>query len=145
VSGGCKGLHCDGCPGGAGGTGVVIALLAIIAVGVHAAWPAIAHAIEIAAWVVAGISGAALLITGTVLAVRVARRVRARRARRQVTCHATILPPARPARYPTIRQPARPRALGPAPQRPSGAWPLPGWWEDIRPRIGGDSDDHRPR
>jgi hypothetical protein len=145
MSGRCKGLHCDGCPGGGAGVGVVIALLVIIAVGLRSAWPAIVHAIEIAAWTVAGIAGAAILVTGTALTVRVTRRVRARRARRQVAYHATILPPARPAGRPAIGRPARHRALGQPPQRPAGAWPLPGWWEGIRPRIGGDSDERRPR
>jgi hypothetical protein len=23
------------------------------------------------------------------------------------------------------------------------SWPLPGWWAEIRPRIGGDDDEHR--
>ena len=147
MSGGCKGLHCDGCPGGGGGAaGAVIALLVIIALGLRAAWPAIVHAIEIAAWTVAGAAGAAILITGTVLTVRLARRAHARHARRRATYRpALVTPAARLTEHPAIDPPAGRRALGQSPQRPAGAWPLPGWWEDVRPRIGGDSDEHRPR
>ncbi len=142
---GCKGLHCDGCNHGGGGpAAAVIALLVIIALGVRAAGPQIVHAFQIAAWTVAGITGAAIVITGTALSVRVVRRVRARRAARQITYHATILPPARLTEPPAIDRPERP-ALGQPSQHRPGAWPLPGWWQDIRPRIGGDSDEHRPR
>ena len=140
---GCKGLHCDGCGHGSGGpAAAVIALLIIVAVAAREVWPKIVEAVEIAAWTVAGVTGAAILATGTVLTVRVARRVRARRAAR-VTYHVTpVIPAVRLTGPPAIDRPERP-ALGQAPQ--SGAWPLPGWREDIRPRIGGDSDERRPR
>ena len=142
---GCKGLHCDGCNHGGGPAAAVIALLVIIAVGLREAWPKIVHAVEIAAWTVAGVTGAAIVVTGTVLTVRVVRRVRARRAARQVTYHvAPVIPAVRLTEPPAIDRPERP-ALGQPPQRQPGAWPLPGWWQDIRPRIGGDSDEHRPR
>ena len=125
--------------------GAVIALLVIIALALRKAWPEIVHAVEIAAWTVAGITGAAIVITGTVLTVRVVRRVRARRAARQATYHvAPVIPAARLTEPPAIDRPGRP-ALGQPPRRQPGAWPLPGWWEDIRPRIGGDGDEHRPR
>jgi len=141
---GCKGLHCDGC-GGGGAVGAVIVLLVIIALALRKAWPEIVRAVEITAWTVAGITGAAIVISGTVLTVRVVRRVRARRAARQATCHvAPVIPAVRLTEPPAIDRPGRP-ALGQPPQHRPGAWPLPGWWEDIRPRIGGDGDEHRPR
>ena len=135
----CKGLHCQGCgPGGgaAGGAGAVIALVVIVALALRKAWSAIVAAIEITAWTVAGLTGAALVITGAVLAVRAARRARRAAAGRRapVVIEGTRLyPPLPPAQRP---------ALGPA--RPAGgrAWPLPGWQEEIRPQIGGDSDEH---
>ena len=79
------------------------------------------------------------------LTVRAVRRVRTRRAARQVTYRITPpIPAARRTEPPAIGQAGRP-ALGQPPQHRPGAWPLPGWWEDIRPRIGGDGDEHRPR
>ncbi|MBV9444715.1 MAG: hypothetical protein JO345_02285 [Streptosporangiaceae bacterium] len=145
---GCKGLHCDGCNHGSGGpAAAVIALLVIVAVAAREVWPKVVHAVEIAAWTVAGITGAAILITAMVLTVRVVRRVRARRAAR-VTYHVTpVIPAVRltdPSAIDRPEWPERP-ALGQSPRRQPGAWPLPGWWEDIRPRIGGDSDERRPR
>jgi hypothetical protein len=142
---GCKGLHCDGCNPGGGPAAAVIALLVIVAVAAREVWPKVVHAVEIAAWTVAGVTGAAIVITGTVLTVRVTRRVRARRALRQATYHVTPVIPAVRLTEPTaIDRPERP-ALGQPPQHRPGAWPLPGWWEDIRPRIGGDGDEHRSR
>jgi hypothetical protein len=141
----CKGLHCDGCNHGSGGpAAAVIALLVIVAVAAREVWPKVVHAVEIVAWTVAGLTGAAIVITGTVLTVRVTRRVRARRAA-QVTYRVTPVIPAVRLTEPTaIDRPERP-ALGQPAKRQPGAWPLPGWWEDIRPGIGGDSDEHRPR
>ena len=73
----CNGLHCEGCGhGGGGAAGAVIALLVIIALALRKAWPAIVSAVEIAAWTVAGVTGAAIVITGMVLTVRGVRRVR---------------------------------------------------------------------
>jgi hypothetical protein len=142
---GCKGLHCDGCNHGGGPAAAVIALLVIIALGLRAAWPRIVHVVEIAAWTVAAVTGAAILITGTVLTVRVVRQLRARRAIHQATYHvASVIPAARLIEHPAIDWPERP-ALGQPPQHRPGAWPLAGWRDDIRPRIGGDGDDHRPR
>jgi len=141
---GCKGLHCDGCNHGGGPAAAVIALLVIVAVAAREVWPRVVHAVEIAAWTVAGVTGAAIVITGTVLTVRVARRVRARRTAR-VTYHvAPVIPAVRLTEPSAIDRPERP-ALGQPPQHRPGAWPLPGWREDIRPRIGGDSDERRRR
>jgi len=141
----CTGLHCDGCGHGGGPAAAVIALLVIIALALRKAWPEIVHAVEITAWTVAAVTGAAILITGTVLTVRTVRRVRARRALRQIAYHAQVIPAARLIEHPTIDRPAGPLALGLPPQHRPGAWPLPGRWEDIRPWIAGDGDDRRPR
>ncbi len=141
---GCKGLHCDGCKHGSGGpAAAVIALLVIVAVAAREAWPRVVHAVEIAAWTVAGVTGAAIVVTGTVLAVRVVRRVRARRALATYRV-APVIPAVRLTEPPAIDRPERP-ALGQPPQHRPGAWPLPGWWADIRPRIGGDGDEHHSR
>jgi hypothetical protein len=135
----CKGIHCQGCGHGGGAAGAVIALAVIVALALRKAWPAIVSAVEITAWTVTGVAGAVLLVTGGVLAARVVRRHRARRAswRSPVT---TIAAQGREA---------VPPAMHPAidPPHPAGgrAWPLPGCWEEIRPRIGGDGDEHRPR
>ena len=143
---GCKGLHCDGCNHGSGGpAAAVIALLVIIALGLRAAWPKVVHTVEIAAWTVAGATGAAIVITGTVLTVRAVRRVRARRALRQATYHvAPVIPAVRLTDRSAIDRPEWP-ALGQPPRRQPGAWPLPRRWEEERPWIGGDGDEHRPR
>ncbi len=143
---GCKGLHCDGCGHGGGGAAAVIALLVIIAVALRKAWPQIVHAVDIAAWTVAGITGAAILITGGVLTARAVRGSRARHAIRQATYHATVIPAARLTERPTtIEAPAGRPALSQSPRRQPGAWPLVGSWDGTRPRIGGDGNDRRPR
>ena len=138
---GCKGLHCEGCKGG-GPAGAVIVLVVIIALAARKAMPAIVSAVEIAAWTVAGVAGAALVITGGVLAARV---IRGRRARRAVVYRSGLVIPA----YRTVIRTAGPRAERPAIDPPrgqaAGSWPLPGWRDDIRPRIGGDGDEHRTR
>jgi len=144
---GCHGLHCDGCGhsgGPAGPAAAVVVLLLFIAVGLRKVWPQIVHAVQIAAWTAAGIAGTVILITGGVLTVRVARRRRARRALRQATYHATVIPAARLTEHPTLDRPAGRPALGQPLRHRPGTWPLAGW-ENIRPRIGGDSDEHRPR
>jgi hypothetical protein len=139
----CKGLHCDGCGHGSGGpAAAVIALVVIVAVAAREVWPKVVRAVEIAAWAVAGVTGAVIFVTGTVLAVRVVRRVRARRMA-QVAYHVgPVIPAVRLAGPPAIEWPERP-ALGQSAQQP-GAWPLPAWQAEIRPRTGGDSDEHRP-
>ncbi len=143
---GCKGLHCDGCGHGGGPAAAVIALLVIVAVAARKAWPDIVHAVEITAWTVAAVTGAVILITGTVLTVRTVHRVRARRALRQAAYPAgPIIPAARLSESPNIDRSAGRPALGQPPQHRPGAWPLPGRWEDIRPWIAGDGDERRPR
>ena len=106
---------------------------------------AVAHVLvivlEVVGWTLAGIASAAVLTAGTVAGVRIRRAVRAARARRAAPPIITITPqaPARP-----LPDPGR-AAIGAPRERAAEAWPLPGWWEEIRPRIGGDGDEHRPR
>ena len=135
---GCKGLHCDGCGHGGGPAAAVIALVVIVALALHKAWPAIMTGLEIAAWTLASVCGAALAITGAVLVVRMARRHLARRA--ALYRPAPVLPAIR-----LVAEHIDTPAERPAITRRPATWPLPGWWEEIRPRIGGDGDEHRPR
>ncbi len=138
----CKGMHCQGCgPGGgaAGGAGAVIALVVIVVLALRKAWPAIVSAVEIAAWTVAGLAGTAIAVTGGALTVRALRRRARRRAAagRRAPLVVDVM-----RLYPPL-PPAGPPALGPP--RPAGgrAWPLPGWWEEIRPQTAGEGDEHR--
>jgi hypothetical protein len=137
----CKGMHCQGCGhggGAAGGAGAVIALVVIVALALRKAWPGIVSAVEVAAWTVAGLAGAALVTVGGVLAVRAARR-RARRAaagrRSPVLVEGMRL-------YPPLPPAGRP-ALGPTRSPGGRTWPLPARLHEIRPRIGCDGDEHR--
>lgn len=123
---GCKGLHCDGCGHGGGPAAAVIALVVIVALALHKAWPAIVAALEIAAWTLASVCGAALAITGTVLAVRMVRR---RRARRALYRPAPVIPAVR-----LVAEHINPPAQRPAITRHQGALPLAGWWEEIGAR-----------
>jgi hypothetical protein len=138
----CKGLHCDGC-GGGGGAAAVIALVAIIALALRKAWPEIVSAVQIAAWTVAGVTGAVILLTGGVLTARVVRGCRARRAVRQATYRATVIP--RLTERPAVGPPAGRPALSQPPRYRPGTWPLAGSWDGTRPRVRGDSDEHHSR
>src|SRR5690348_2924974 len=133
----CNGMHCQGCGhggGAAGGAGAVIALVVIVALALRKAWPTVVSAVEVTAWTVAGLAGAALVTTGGVLAVRTARRGAAGRRSPVVIQGTGLYPPLPPADRSAIDPP-----------RPAGgrAWPLPGTWDEIRPRTGGDGDEHR--
>ena len=146
----CNGLHCEGCGHGGGAAGAVIALLVIIALALRKAWPAIVSAVEITAWTVAGVTGAAIVITGGVLTARALRRRRARRA--------LVYRPGQPfvvvvdevqslftQQFPPSGRPASGQIEPPSAQSPR--WPVTGWWydgEQLRPWIGGDGDE-RPR
>ena len=145
----CNGLHCDGCGHGGGAAGAVIALLVIIALTLRKTWPAIVSAVEIAGWTVAGLSGAAILVTGGVLTTGAVRRRRARRA--------LAYRPGRPfvvvvdeaqglyTQLPADMWPV-PGQIEPPPAAPR--WPVTGWQIDgteLHPRIGGDGDERSPR
>ena len=94
---------------------------------------------EVIAWTVAGVVIAAAVSGGVHAGVRIRRAVHAARARRAAASVITITPDVftRP-----VASVARPAIGAPRPTD-AGAWPLPGWWEEIRPRIGGDGDEHR--
>ena len=147
---GCKGLHCEGCGHGGGAAAAVIALLVIIALALRKAWPAIVSAVEIAAWTVAGVTGAAIVITGGVLTARAVRRHRARRALiyRPGQPFMVVVDEAQslfPRPLPPAGRPASGQIEPPSDARP-GRWPVTGWLadgEELRPRIGGDGNERR--
>jgi hypothetical protein len=124
---GCKGLHCDGC-GGGGGLAVVLIVLAVIAAGAWHVRHGIETGLEIVFWSIVGCVGLAVaggLVYG---AVRWRARVRDRQAR-------TVIP----ARAEVVRLgDGQDRARAIEAPRPA-SWPLPGQWDEIRPRIGRDS------
>jgi len=124
-----------------GGSGAVIALILFIVLAAaggagHKALSGAVHnvltVIEIALWALGGLVAAAAAVLGW----RVRNAMRAARARRaEPPAVITVTPEAATARR--LRPEGRP-AIGPAgTARP---WPLPGWWQEIRPRIG--RDDH---
>jgi len=134
----CKGLHCDGCGHGGGPAAAVVALVVIVALALRKAWPAIVSALEIAAWTVAAVTGTAIAITCTALAVRAVRKHRARRA-------VAYRPrPVIPVIY-LNGQPIDPAAGRPAIGQPRrsqiGPWPIHGRWEQIGRYPGRDGDD----
>lgn len=132
---------------GAGPWAALAVLVALAVVGgaarhvIGAAAHVLAVALEVIAWTLAGAAIAAVTGGGLLAGIRIRRAVQAARARRAALPVITITPdsPVRP-----LPEAGRP-AIGAAPSRPDGSWPLPGWWEEIRPRIGGDGDEHRRR
>jgi hypothetical protein len=146
----CNGLHCEGCGHGGGAAGAVIALVVIIALALRKTWPAIISAVETAAWTVAGVSGAVLVVTGGVLTVRAVRRRRARRelAYRSGQPFVVVVDEVQSTfarQFPSAGRPV-PGEIEPPLDAPR--WPVTGWRRDggeLRPRIGGDGDERRPR
>ena len=139
---GCEGLHCEGCGHRGGPAGAVIVLLVMVALALRKAWPQIVAAVEITAWTVAAVTGAAVTATCGVLILRAVRRRRARRA--VVYRPGPVIPAARLVEHPVEPPAGRPAIGGPQRHRP-GLWPLPGWREDIGPHLGGDGDARRSR
>jgi hypothetical protein len=141
--------------GGSGGDGLAALVIAavIAAALIRAAWGTITAAfhviltaLEVIAWTLAGATMAAVLAGGVLAGLRIRNAVRVARARR-----AAVSAP-RPVVTITPEGHVRPLALEedrPAIEAPrsalSAGWPLPGWWDEIRPRIGGDGNDSRPR
>jgi hypothetical protein len=126
VSGRCGGLHCPGCGHGGGGGALVVVLvvLAILGAVVHVVWHQLVEAAqvvvdvaEITVLTVLGVAGLAAIAGIGYGAVRVRQRMLSRRERQP----AAIVISSRPAIEP-----------------PGHSWPLPGQWEEIRPRIGRD-------
>lgn len=135
---------------GGGETLAVVALaIGVAAFLIHQAWHtiiAIWHVIltilTIAAWTLAGVTGAAALTGGVLAGLRIRRAVRAHRTAGTARPPVVTITPAGHIR-PVPLHAERPAAI--EPPRPASSWPLPGWWAEVRPRIGGDSDEHRPR
>jgi hypothetical protein len=127
--------------GGPDGSGLIaLAVIAAVLAGViHAVWgviSAVLHVIlvtlEVIAWTLAGTALAAA-VGGTVWAgLCIRRAVQARHVPQASAPPVITMIPETPAR-PAIEPP-----------RPSGTWPLPGWWEEIRPHIGHDDGGSRP-
>jgi len=146
----CNGLHCEGCGHGGGAVGAVIAFLVIIALALRKTWPAIVSVVETAAWTVAGLSGAALIVTCGALTARAVRRRRARRALtyRPGQPFMLVVDEAQSvsARHlPSVGRPA-PGEIEPPLDAPR--WPVTGWHrdsEELRPQMGGDRDERRPQ
>src|SRR6266704_3220564 len=123
----CRGLHCDGCRD-RGGSGAALAGLAvIIALAVPQVWPRIAHAVEIAAWTTAALTGTVITMTAGVWLTRISRRRRARRA----------------AERTAVRRPAGHVAAGTRRMaRPAGATMTPGeYCEALAASRHGPHDD----
>jgi hypothetical protein len=128
MSRGCPGLHCPGCSGGGGGRAIAaLVTLAIIGAVIHAIWHTIVEAGEIIALVLASAIGAAALAGVTYGALQVRARVLEQRRRRPVPVRGEVI------RLGTEQPPALEAS------RPAG-WPLPGWWDEVRPHIGHDDE-----
>lgn len=118
----------------------VAALILFIIVGVAgAAHKQLAEAghvimtvIEIAAWTLASAAFLAITAGVTLATVKIRRALRARAHRVDATVISVT--PARPGVG------TGPRTAISPPHRTAGNWPLPGWWEEIRPHIGRDDD-----
>jgi len=136
---------------GGGGEGLAALVLgaAVVMALIHMAWGAISAALhviltalEVIAWTVAGAAVTTVVTGGVVAGLRIRTAVHVAHARRAAVARpvVTITPDG-------YVRPVPAEADRPAiePPRRSAPWPLPGWWEEIRPQIGGDSDEHRPR
>ena len=121
--------------GGLGGAGLIalVVVLAIAAAVLHAIWRTIVEAAEIAAVTVIAVIAAAVLAGAGYAALRIRRRVLEQRARRPVPVRAEVVQLGAEVVRAADRQPAL--------EAPHAAsWPLPGWWDEIRPRIGHDDE-----
>lgn len=133
--------------GGGGESGAVIALIAFIVLATargvgHKALTGVAHAVGTAVEVIMWTLAAVVILAVTAGITYAALRIRAAvvRARRAISPPVITITPEDPrARYVSPGGTGRPAIDAP---RPARSWPLPGWWEEIRPRIGGD-DEHR--
>ncbi len=140
--------------GGEGpGAWAALAVLIVLAIIGGAARHLIATALHVAltvleviAWTLAGAAAAAVLTGGVLAGVRIRRAVIAARARRAIAPPAPVIHITPEGDLRPLPDPAsQPRpALSPPPRPSATSWPLPGWWEEIRPRIGGDDDQYRP-
>jgi len=117
--------------GGGGRRGLValVVVLVIAAAVLHAIWHTIVEAAEIVALVVVSAIGAAALGGVAYAALRIRAYVLGQRARRPVPVRAEVIQLGAERLHETSR---------PAIEVPRDRWPLPGWWEEIRPHIGHD-------
>lgn len=132
------GAHTHG--SGGGGMLLVVILLVLLVGGaaakaVSAVWHTIVTVLEIAAYTALSIAGAAMLAGTGYLAWRIRVRVLAARAQRTVPARAHVVQLG--AEPPPVTGPAMGKAIE-APRQQAGGWPLPGWWDEVRPHIGGD-------
>jgi hypothetical protein len=132
--------------GGDGGSGWVIALIALVVLAAaggaaRTALTAAAHvmatAVEVVMWTLAAVVILAAVAGVTYAALRIRAAVRSARDRRAVPPPVIRITPERPGAGYFPPQSSRP-ALG-AP-REARSWPLPGWWEEIRPQAGRDDE-----
>ena len=109
-----------------GGLVALVVVLVIVAAVIHAIWHTIVEAAEIVAIVFVSAVGAVALAGVAYAALRIRDRVAGQQAGRPVTVRAEVvqLEPERAAL----------EATSPA------AWPLPGWWADVRPHVGHDDE-----
>ena len=135
--------HGGGPEGGPWAALAVVLVLAAIGGAARGAIGTAAHVVvtvlEVIGWTLAGLASAAVIGGGALAAVRIRRAVRAAHARRVPPPVITIVPERTARPVPDADRPA----LAAPRHRPADTWPLPGWWEEIRSRIGGDGDEHR--
>jgi flagellar basal body-associated protein FliL len=133
-----------------GGSGWVIALVVIIVLAAAggAARKAltttahvIATAVEVITWTLAAVVILAAAAGVGYAAWRIRGAVRSARDRRAVTATVIRVTPERPGTAHLPPDDDRP-AIG-AP-REARSWPLPGWWEEVRPQVGGDDEGSAP-
>jgi hypothetical protein len=139
--------------GGGGGSewGAVIALVLFIVLAVaggvgHKALASAAHGVAPAITAVMWTLAAVVILAATAgvgyAVVRIRGAVRVARARRAIPPPAITVTPVDPRAGYLPPGTGRPAIDAPRAARP---WPLPDGREESRPRIGGDSDEHRRR
>lgn len=133
---------------GGGGWVIALAVVVVLAAAGGAARKAaddaahvMATAVEVIAWTLA----AAVILaaaTGTAYAtLRIRAALRAARDRRAVPPPLIRVTPERPGPAPIPPETGRSAIEAP---REAGSWPLPGWWEEIRPQVGRDDEGSAP-
>ena len=123
----CKGLHCPGCGDGGGGLAVVgLIALAVVAAVVYHFRHIIELVLEVIFWTIVG--GLAVTAAGGLVyaGLRIRASVRARQPRAVIPARAEVVRlGVERTGVPAIEAP-RPRAA---------SWPLPGQWDEIKPRT----------
>jgi hypothetical protein len=127
-----------------GGWGAVAALIVFIVLAIggaaHKQLAEAAHVVativEVVAWTLATTVILTVAAGLTWVAVKVRRALRAR-ARRTTATVISVTPDRPGVTVRPVDAAGRPAIDRP---RPAGSWPLPGWWVEIRPRVGRDDD-----